>query len=86
MEQEQKNDHKYILYLLGYLILGTFYFIPQGFMIPLGGMTGAIRIYQFYKKDKSFKWRLRLAMLVAGILLGAGILPISFVLPFKLTW
>jgi hypothetical protein len=84
--KQKPNIGKMILYLLGYFILGAFYLVINTFPIPLGGIVGGIRIWQWAKKDPSYNWKVRLVVLLVAVILGSGIFAISFRIPLSLNF
>jgi hypothetical protein len=84
--QQKISTSKMALYLLGYYILGAFYLVINTFPIPLGGIIGGIRIWQWAKKDASFNWKIRLIVLLVAVVLGSGIFALSFRIPFALNF
>jgi ABC-type Fe3+-siderophore transport system permease subunit len=83
---QKTNAGKMSLYLLGYFVLGIFYLVINSFPIPLGGFVGAVRIWQWAKKDSEFNWKIRLAVLLVAVILGSGIFALSLRIPFSLSF
>ena len=81
--KNKKRDFKIILYLVGYYFLGAIWLFLQNIPIPLGAVVGGIRIYKFYKRDNSFKWKLRTIILVVSAIL--AIFSLNIIIPFSIS-
>lgn len=80
----QKKNNRLWLYLIGYYAIGTIWLVIQFIPIPLGIAVGLIRIYRFYKKDNTFKWKLRIVALIIGAIL--SYLDIGLRIPLNINW
>lgn len=80
------TNARQIIYFFGYFLLGAFYLIINGLPIPLGGVVGAIRLYNMTKQNPSFDWKVRAAILLLAVTIASGFLPIAFRIPFALNF